>query len=192
MEVAACPGTGCGMGRPALLGALLLPAVILISLASYAQLLAPSHPATRGRPGFAPLTFSPLAHLRTMAHLVSYSLLRGHGMGALMAACAGEQHLLAAASTASTAAARSSSGLSSRPYSTAAGPEPDTEVAVIGAGVVGLAIARQLALAGRAVLLLEAAGAIGTETSSRNSEVIHAGGAAYLRVLSVMAPMCKG
>jgi len=46
---------------------------------------------------------------------------------------------------------------------------------VIGAGVVGLACARTLALAGREVIVLEAAGAIGTETSSRNSEVIHAG-----------------
>src|SRR5450759_5550742 len=46
---------------------------------------------------------------------------------------------------------------------------------VIGAGVVGLACARALALAGREVIVLEAAGAIGTETSSRNSEIIHAG-----------------
>jgi L-2-hydroxyglutarate oxidase LhgO len=46
---------------------------------------------------------------------------------------------------------------------------------VIGAGVIGLAIARQLAMSGREVLVLEAAGVIGTETSSRNSEVIHAG-----------------
>jgi L-2-hydroxyglutarate oxidase LhgO len=46
---------------------------------------------------------------------------------------------------------------------------------VIGAGVVGLAVARQLAQAGREVIVLEAAGMIGTETSSRNSEVIHAG-----------------
>jgi L-2-hydroxyglutarate oxidase LhgO len=49
------------------------------------------------------------------------------------------------------------------------------DVAVIGAGVVGLAVARALAMAGREVLVLEAAGQIGTETSSRNSEVIHAG-----------------
>jgi L-2-hydroxyglutarate oxidase LhgO len=46
---------------------------------------------------------------------------------------------------------------------------------VIGAGVIGLAIARRLAMSGREVLVLDAAGMIGTETSSRNSEVIHAG-----------------
>src|SRR6187455_3887531 len=49
------------------------------------------------------------------------------------------------------------------------------DCAVIGAGVVGLAIARELALAGREVVILEAENAIGTHTSSRNSEVIHAG-----------------
>jgi L-2-hydroxyglutarate oxidase LhgO len=46
---------------------------------------------------------------------------------------------------------------------------------VIGAGVVGLAIARALAIAGREVIILEAENAIGTHTSARNSEVIHAG-----------------
>ncbi len=46
---------------------------------------------------------------------------------------------------------------------------------VVGAGVVGLAVARALALGGREVMVLEAASAIGTGTSSRNSEVIHAG-----------------
>lgn len=49
------------------------------------------------------------------------------------------------------------------------------DAVVIGAGVVGLAIARQLALAGREVIILESENAIGTATSSRNSEVIHAG-----------------
>src|SRR5436190_22256525 len=48
-------------------------------------------------------------------------------------------------------------------------------VLVIGAGVVGLAIARAAALAGHEVIVAEAANAIGTGTSSRNSEVIHAG-----------------
>ena len=46
---------------------------------------------------------------------------------------------------------------------------------VIGAGVVGLSIARSLAMAGREVVILEAEHAIGTHTSARNSEVIHAG-----------------
>ncbi|MDR0808962.1 MAG: NAD(P)/FAD-dependent oxidoreductase [Gemmobacter sp.] len=46
---------------------------------------------------------------------------------------------------------------------------------VIGAGVVGLAIARELALAGREVLVLERATRFGAETSARNSGVIHAG-----------------
>jgi len=49
------------------------------------------------------------------------------------------------------------------------------ECVVVGAGAVGLAIARALALAGREVAILEAEEAIGTHTSSRNSEVIHAG-----------------
>jgi L-2-hydroxyglutarate oxidase LhgO len=49
------------------------------------------------------------------------------------------------------------------------------ECVVIGAGVVGLAIARALALKGHEVLILEAENTFGTQTSSRNSEVIHAG-----------------
>ena len=49
------------------------------------------------------------------------------------------------------------------------------DVVVIGAGVVGLAVARALAIEGREVIVLEKQDAIGTETSSRNSEVIHAG-----------------
>ena len=63
---------------------------------------------------------------------------------------------------------------------------------VIGAGVVGLAVARALALspalAGREVMVLEAANAIGTGTSSRNSEVIHAG--IYYPQGSLKAALC--
>jgi L-2-hydroxyglutarate oxidase LhgO len=49
------------------------------------------------------------------------------------------------------------------------------ECVVAGAGVVGLAVARQLALAGHEVVILEAEDRIGTGISSRNSEVVHAG-----------------
>lgn len=51
----------------------------------------------------------------------------------------------------------------------------DIETVVIGAGVVGLAIARSLTIAGQEVMVLERHDAIGTETSSRNSEVVHGG-----------------
>ena len=49
------------------------------------------------------------------------------------------------------------------------------QTVVIGAGVVGLAVASELARRGREVLILERERRIGTGTSSRNSEVIHAG-----------------
>lgn len=62
------------------------------------------------------------------------------------------------------------------------------DCAVIGAGVVGLAVARALALQGREVIVLEAEGAIGTGTSSRNSEVIHAG--IYYPEGSLKARLC--
>src|SRR6202790_4327193 len=62
------------------------------------------------------------------------------------------------------------------------------ECVVIGAGVIGLAVARRLAQAGREVIVLEAAEGIGTVTSSRNSEVIHAG--IYYPAGSLMARMC--
>src|SRR4051812_33867791 len=74
------------------------------------------------------------------------------------------------------------------------GRRPDEETmdefdcVVVGAGVVGLAVARALALAGREVIILEAAEGIGTETSSRNSEVIHAG--IYYPANSLMARFC--
>src|ERR1700686_2089112 len=64
------------------------------------------------------------------------------------------------------------------------------ECVVIGAGVIGLAVARRLAQAGREVILLEAAEGIGTATSSRNSEVIHAG--IYYKAGSLMGRMCVG
>lgn len=64
----------------------------------------------------------------------------------------------------------------------------EVDCIVVGAGVVGLAIARALALAGREVIVLEAAEGIGTETSSRNSEVIHAG--IYYPAGSLMAKLC--
>jgi L-2-hydroxyglutarate oxidase LhgO len=64
----------------------------------------------------------------------------------------------------------------------------DADAVVIGAGAVGLATARALALKGREVLVLEAADAIATETSSRNSEVIHAG--LYYKPGSLKAELC--
>ena len=51
----------------------------------------------------------------------------------------------------------------------------EVDCVVVGAGVVGLACARRLAMAGLETIVLERSDAIGTETSSRNSEVIHAG-----------------
>jgi L-2-hydroxyglutarate oxidase LhgO len=62
------------------------------------------------------------------------------------------------------------------------------DTVVIGAGVVGLAVARALAFAGRDVVVVEAADGIGTETSSRNSEVIHAG--IYYPTGSLKAALC--
>ncbi|HWT99653.1 MAG TPA: NAD(P)/FAD-dependent oxidoreductase [Terriglobales bacterium] len=64
----------------------------------------------------------------------------------------------------------------------------EIETVVIGAGVVGLAIARALAQAGQEVLVLEEAAIIGSGTSSRNSEVIHAG--LYYPTGSLKAALC--
>jgi L-2-hydroxyglutarate oxidase LhgO len=64
----------------------------------------------------------------------------------------------------------------------------DIDCLVIGAGVVGLAVARALALAGREVVVAEAESGIGTQTSARNSEVIHAG--IYYPPGSLKARLC--
>ncbi len=64
----------------------------------------------------------------------------------------------------------------------------EVDCVVVGAGVIGLAVARALALAGREVIILDQAEGIGTETSSRNSEVIHAG--IYYPPTSLMARFC--
>jgi L-2-hydroxyglutarate oxidase LhgO len=64
----------------------------------------------------------------------------------------------------------------------------DCDAVVVGAGLIGLAVARELALAGLSVIVLDAADGIGTETSSRNSEVIHAG--LYYPPGSLKARLC--
>jgi L-2-hydroxyglutarate oxidase LhgO len=66
--------------------------------------------------------------------------------------------------------------------------ERTLDVAVIGAGVIGLAVARALARAGRDVVVLEAAGSVGTQTSARSSEVVHAG--LYYPTGSLKARLC--
>lgn len=67
-------------------------------------------------------------------------------------------------------------------------PVEKADCVVIGGGVVGIAVARQMALSGREVLVLEAASTFGTVTSSRNSEVIHAG--IYYPPHSLKARLC--
>ena len=64
----------------------------------------------------------------------------------------------------------------------------DIDCLVIGAGVVGLAVARELARSGREIVIAEAAEGIGTQTSARNSEVIHAG--VYYPPGSLKARVC--
>ncbi|MCW4116745.1 NAD(P)/FAD-dependent oxidoreductase [Aurantimonas sp. MSK8Z-1] len=64
----------------------------------------------------------------------------------------------------------------------------DIDCIVAGAGVVGLAIARRLALAGRQVMVVESADMFGSGTSSRSSEVIHAG--IYYPAGSLKAELC--
>lgn len=62
------------------------------------------------------------------------------------------------------------------------------ECLIVGAGVIGLAIARRLAISGHAPLVVEKAGRIGSATSSRNSEIIHAG--LYYPPGSLKARLC--
>lgn len=64
----------------------------------------------------------------------------------------------------------------------------DIDVLVLGAGVVGLAVGRAIALSGRSVFIAEAQSSFGTETSARNSEVIHAG--IYYPEGSLKAKLC--
>src|SRR5690242_15041674 len=63
-----------------------------------------------------------------------------------------------------------------------------TDAIVIGAGAVGLAVARALAMRGHETLILETCAQFGTGTSARNSEVIHAG--IYYPPGSLKARMC--
>jgi len=66
--------------------------------------------------------------------------------------------------------------ITSRSFSTSISRQADFTHAIIGGGAVGLAIARQLqAREGASAVLIEKHGSVGQETSSRNSEVIHAG-----------------
>ncbi|WP_309083955.1 NAD(P)/FAD-dependent oxidoreductase [Chelativorans sp.] len=69
-----------------------------------------------------------------------------------------------------------------------AGGHEEVDAVVIGAGAVGLAVGRALALSGREVIILEAERMIGSVTSSRNSEVIHAG--LYYVPGSLKAKLC--
>ena len=64
----------------------------------------------------------------------------------------------------------------------------DIDVIVIGAGAVGLAVGRALASRGQSVIVLEKNSRFGEETSSRNSEVIHAG--MYYPTGSLKARLC--
>ncbi len=66
--------------------------------------------------------------------------------------------------------------------------QPEIDVAVIGAGVIGLAVGRAFALQGREVMIFESEPSIGMHTSSRNSEVIHSG--IYYKPGSLKAKLC--
>ena len=64
----------------------------------------------------------------------------------------------------------------------------DVETIVVGAGAVGLAVARALAQASQETMVLEQHALIGSETTSRNSEVVHAG--IYYPPGSLRATLC--
>ncbi|XP_038882694.1 L-2-hydroxyglutarate dehydrogenase, mitochondrial isoform X2 [Benincasa hispida] len=84
---------------------------------------------------------------------------------------------------------RGRTGMARRISSMADGTAKEkVDCVVIGAGVVGIAVARELSLRGRDVLVLESAPTFGTGTSSRNSEVIHAG--IYYPRNSLKAVLC--
>jgi len=68
------------------------------------------------------------------------------------------------------------------------GPNESVDCVVIGAGVVGLAVARELSKTGREVIILESESLFGSVTSARNSEVIHAG--IYYPANSLKAKLC--
>ncbi|KAA8519009.1 hypothetical protein F0562_016217 [Nyssa sinensis] len=84
--------------------------------------------------------------------------------------------------------ASSSSNRCSSTSGSVESPKERVDCVVIGAGVVGIAVARELALKGREVLVIESASTFGTGTSSRNSEVIHAG--IYYPPKSLKAVFC--
>ncbi|KAK8926572.1 hypothetical protein KSP39_PZI018146 [Platanthera zijinensis] len=86
-------------------------------------------------------------------------------------------------------AAAAGAGARRRPLSSFCDvPTETADAVVIGAGVVGLAVARELALKGRDVLVIESASTFGTGISSRNSEVVHAG--IYYPPKSLKAVLC--
>ena len=66
--------------------------------------------------------------------------------------------------------------------------ESEAQTVIVGAGVIGLAIARKLARLGHEVIILEAEDSVGHHTSGRNSQVIHAG--MYYPVGSLRARFC--
>ncbi|MGW6033873.1 NAD(P)/FAD-dependent oxidoreductase [Gordonia terrae] len=77
-----------------------------------------------------------------------------------------------------------------RPAEHATTERVEVDCLVVGGGIVGLAVARAFALQGREVVVLEATDSVGTQTTSRSSEVIHAG--LYYPAGSLKARLCVG